>query len=374
IVMATVKGDVHDIGKNIVGVVLQCNNFDVVDLGVMVPWPRILEAAKAENADMIGLSGLITPSLDEMVTVAAEMERAGFTMPLLIGGATTSRVHTALKIAPAYSGATIHVLDASRAVGVASTLVSDSLCAKFTQEVAVEYADIRHKRQTGQSLLTPIAEARVNGLAIDFEADPPPVPAMTGRWEWPEWPLSELVPFIDWTPFFRAWELHGNYPQILDDAVVGEAARNLWADAEAMLARIVSEKWLTAKAVAGIWPVKREGDDILVFADEARAAPIARLPMLRQQVSKREGRANACLADFVSPLEDWIGGFAVTTGHGIETKSAEFQAAHDDFSDILLKALADRLAEALAEALHFKMRSELWGYEASGQPDHVALI
>jgi len=374
IVMATVKGDVHDIGKNIVGVVLQCNNFDVIDLGVMVPWPKILETAMAEKADMIGLSGLITPSLDEMVTVAAEMQRAGFTMPLLIGGATTSKVHTALRIAPAYSGPTIHVLDASRAVGVASTLVSDTLARNYTATIAEEYAEIRDKRQGGQSILTSISDARANGLAIDFDAEPPPRPLRTGRWEWQDWPLEDLVPFIDWTPFFRAWELHGTYPAILDDKVVGAAARALWDDAQAMLETLVSEKWLTAKAVAAIWPARRDGDDILVFEDERRAKPIARLPMLRQQVAKREGRANASLADFVSPHEDWIGGFAVTSGHGIDAKIAEFQAAHDDFSDILLKALADRFAEAMAEALHFRIRTEHWGTEPLEKPDYAALV
>jgi 5-methyltetrahydrofolate--homocysteine methyltransferase len=382
IVMATVKGDVHDIGKNIVGVVLQCNNFQVIDLGVMVPWSKILETAKAEKADMIGLSGLITPSLDEMVTVAAEMERAGFTMPLLIGGATTSKVHTALRIAPAYTGPTIHVLDASRAVGVASTLVSDTLAVDYTAGIATEYADIRDKRQGGQSVLATLDAARANSLQIDFAAAPPPRPAHTGRWVFPDWPLADLVPYIDWTPFFRAWELHGTYPAILDDKVVGEAARTLWHDAQAMLETLVAEKWLTAKAVAAIWPARRgraearneSPDDILVFEDERRGKAIARLPMLRQQVAKREGRANSSLADFVSPDEDWIGGFAVTAGHGIEAKLAEFQANHDDYSDILLKALADRFAEAMAEALHFKLRTELWGYEEIAAPDHAALI
>ncbi len=374
IVMATVKGDVHDIGKNIVGVVLQCNNFEVIDLGVMVPWTKILETAKAEKADMIGLSGLITPSLDEMVTVAVEMERADFRMPLLIGGATTSKVHTALRIAPAYSGPTIHVLDASRAVGVCSNLMSETLALRFTAEVAADYEDIRARRQGGQSVLASLADARANGLKVDFSAGPPPKPAHVGEWTCEDWPLADLVPFIDWTPFFRAWELHGNYPQILEDPIVGEAARALWQDAQAMLEKLVREKWLTAKAVAAIWPARRDGDDILVFANEARNAPVARLPMLRQQVAKREGRPNSCLADFVSPGEDWIGGFAVTTGHGIEPKLAEFKAAHDDYSDILLKALADRLAEALAEALHFKLRTELWGYETKAEPDYPGLI
>ncbi len=382
ILMATVKGDVHDIGKNIVGVVLQCNNFEVIDLGVMVPWTKILETAKAEKVDMIGLSGLITPSLDEMVTVASEMERGGFTMPLLIGGATTSRVHTALKIAPAYSGPTIHVLDASRAVGVASNLLSDTLAKPYVTEIAAEYEDIRAKRQGGQSVLASLAGARANALQIDFATRPPVQPAHTGSWDWQDWPLADLVPFIDWTPFFRAWELHGTFPQILEDPVVGDAARGLWADAQAMLTRLVEENWLTAKAVAAIWPARRgradadgeSPDDILMFADDARTVPVATLPMLRQQVGKRAGRANMCLADFVSPEADWVGGFAVTTGHGIEPHLERFRAAHDDFSDILLKALADRLAEALAEALHFRMRTQLWGHEAPSAPDHAALI
>ncbi|WP_448578156.1 methionine synthase [Thermaurantiacus sp.] len=374
IVMATVKGDVHDIGKNIVGVVLQCNNFEVIDLGVMVPWTRILEAANENAADMIGLSGLITPSLDEMVTVAAEMERAGMTMPLLIGGATTSKVHTALRIDPAYSGPVIHVLDASRAVGVCSSLVSDTLRDPYVAEVANDYEAVRAQRARGVSELAPLAEARANGLVIDFAAEPPVRPVQTGKWVFGDWPLDSLVPFIDWTPFFRAWELHGAFPAILDDPVVGDAARNLWRDAEAMLQRLIREKWLTAKAVAAIWPARREGDDVLVFEDESRILPLARLPFLRQQVKKREGRANDCLADVVSPEADWIGGFAVTAGHGIETKLAEFKAAHDDYSDILLKALADRFAEALAEALHFHMRTELWGYEPRGAPDYAGLI
>jgi 5-methyltetrahydrofolate--homocysteine methyltransferase len=374
IVMATVKGDVHDIGKNIVGVVLQCNNFEVIDLGVMVPWARILETARETQADMIGLSGLITPSLDEMVTVAHEMERAGMRMPLLIGGATTSRVHTALKIAPAYSGPTVHVLDASRAVGVCSTLVSDTLREPYVEGVAADYDGIRRQRSGAVSELATLSVARANALSIDFAAEPAVRPRETGRWVWEDWPLADLVPFIDWTPFFRAWELHGTFPAILDDPVVGQAARTLWHDAQAMLERLVGEKWLTAKGVAAIWPVRREGDDILVFADEGRETLLARLPMLRQQVKKREGRANDCLADLISPDEDWIGGFAVTAGHGIGERIAGFQAAHDDFSDILLKALADRFAEAFAEALHFHVRTQLWGYEPPADPDYAALV
>jgi 5-methyltetrahydrofolate--homocysteine methyltransferase len=375
IVMATVKGDVHDIGKNIVGVVLQCNNFEVIDLGVMVPSDRIIATAVAEGADMIGLSGLITPSLDEMVTVAEGMERAGLRIPLLIGGATTSKVHTALRIEPCYAGPTVHVLDASRAVGVASQLVSDTQTPDFVRSVREDYAAIRAKRSGAQSKLVPLEEARANGLRVDFAAEPPVRPARTGSWHWDQWPLDTLLPFIDWTPFFRSWELHGTYPAILDDPVVGASARDLWADAQAMLKRIVAERWLTARAVAAIWPARREGDDILLFDDEERDTPVARLPMLRQQVAKREGRANSCLADLVSPDADWVGGFAVTAGHGIEAKLAEFKAANDDYSDILLKALADRLAEALAEALHHRIRTDHWGYEASdGPPDCAALI
>ena len=360
IIMATVKGDVHDIGKNIVGVVLACNNFEVIDLGVMVPFQDILRAANDNNADMIGLSGLITPSLDEMVTVAAEMERGGFTMPLLIGGATTSRVHTALRIAPAYSGPVLHVLDASRAVGVASALTSDNLKGDLVGRTADEYEAIRVARAAKpDSVLASIAAARANAFRPDFTAHPPVAPKHPGRHVFPDWPLADLVPFIDWTPFFRAWELHGNYPAILEDAVVGDAARALWADAQAMLAQLVDEKWLRASGVAAIWPARRDGDDVILSAGPDGGT---RLPFLRQQVAKREGRPNSCLADFVSPEGDWLGGFAVTTGHGIDARSAAFQAAHDTYSDIMLKALADRLAEAFAEALHAHVRRELWGY------------
>jgi 5-methyltetrahydrofolate--homocysteine methyltransferase len=365
IVMATVKGDVHDIGKNIVGVVLQCNNFEVIDLGVMVPFDRILDAARDNQADMIGLSGLITPSLDEMVTVASEMERAGLDIPLLIGGATTSRVHTALKIEPAYSGPTLHVLDASRAVGVASTLVSDTGRSELVAATASEYGAIRQSRGTKkQSQLLSLEQARANAFRANFTAHPPIRPARPGIHIFePE--LSEIVDYIDWTPFFRAWELAGNYPAILDDAVVGESARSLFADAQAMLARIVDERWLQPRAVVGFWPAARDvetGDDVLLYTDETRREVLARMPFLRQQVAKRDGRANMCLADFVAPEGDWLGGFAVTAGLGIEPHLARFKAAHDDFSDILLKALADRFAEGLAEMMHAKVRRELWGY------------
>ena len=370
IIMATVKGDVHDIGKNIVGVVLQCNGFDVVDMGVMVPWSDILKAANENDADMIGLSGLITPSLDEMVTVAEEMKRAGMSMPLLIGGATTSKVHTALRIAPAYDGPVVHVLDASRAVGVASTLVSDTQKDAFVRKTADEYEAVRVARANkGQSELVPIAAARENGFVADM-ALKPRAPARPGVHVFDDWDLADLREVIDWTPFFRAWELAGNYPAILEDEVVGESARSLFDDANAMLDRIIAEKWLTAKGVAGLWPCRREGDDVVIVAEGGDV----RMPFLRQQIAKREGRANMCLADFVDPAGDWIGGFAVTAGHGIEEHLQRFKADNDDYSDILLKALADRLAEAFAERLHQHVRKDLWGYAAGEQLTNDALI
>jgi 5-methyltetrahydrofolate--homocysteine methyltransferase len=366
IIMATVKGDVHDIGKNIVGVVLQCNGYEVIDLGVMVPWPTILQSANDNKADMIGLSGLITPSLDEMVTVAEEMQRAGMTMPLLIGGATTSKVHTALKIDPAYDGPVIHVLDASRAVGVASKLLSDTQRDAYVAEVEDEYIAVRDARagKTTSALLN-LEEARANAFPADF-AEKPAAPAQPGLHVFDDWSLSHLRGFIDWTPFFRAWELHGNYPAILTDEVVGETATQLFADANAMLDQIIAEKWLTARGAAGLWPCGRDGDDILL--DNG-----TRLPMLRQQVKKSRDRANMCLADFIDPAGDWIGGFAVGI-HGIDSHSARFQADKDDYSDILLKALADRFAEAFAEALHQHVRTTLWGYAAGEQLDNAALI
>ena len=367
IIMATVKGDVHDIGKNIVGVVLACNGYDIIDLGVMVPWTKILDAANENDADMIGLSGLITPSLDEMVTVAAEMQRIGMTMPLLIGGATTSKVHTAIKIAPAYKGPVVHVLDASRAVGVASTLMSDTQKDGFVEKTAAEYEAVRVARANkGQNELATLDEARANGFAFD-PVQMAPAAAKPGLHVYEDWDLADLRDTIDWTPFFRAWELAGNFPAILDDEIVGESARSLFADAQAMLDRIIAEKWLTAKGVAGLWPCRRDGDDVVL--DDG-----TRLPMLRQQIRKREGRANMCLADFISPDGDWIGGFAVTAGHGIDERSAAFRAAHDDYSDIMLKALADRLAEAFAERLHAHVRSDLWGYAPGEQLTNEALI
>ncbi|MBA3666533.1 MAG: methionine synthase [Sphingomonas sp.] len=358
IVMATVKGDVHDIGKNIVGVVLQCNGFDVIDLGVMVPWVKILEIANENDAAMIGLSGLITPSLDEMVTVAEEMQRAGMTRPLLIGGATTSRAHTALRIEPVYSGPVVHVLDASRAVGVASALVSDGPSRdELIHRTANDYRALRESRAgRGHSELSPLIEARANGFTPVHDG-PSPRPAKPGTHRFDDWPLDDLVPLIDWTPFFRAWELAGNYPAILDDEVVGESARSLFADAQAMLGEIVEKKWLTARGVASLFAVRREGDDVIVL-DQQRT----RLPFLRQQVKKRAGRPNMCLADFIAPREeDWLGGFAVAI-HGIDPHLARFKAEHDDYRDILLKSLADRLAEAFAERLHQHVRADLWGY------------
>ncbi|MCJ8158152.1 methionine synthase [Sphingomonas sp. LaA6.9] len=370
VVMATVKGDVHDIGKNIVGVVLQCNGFEVVDLGVMVAWTDILKAANENDADMIGLSGLITPSLDEMVTVAEEMQRAEMAIPLLIGGATTSRVHTALRIDPAYKGPVVHVLDASRAVGVASTLVSDTQRDPFVAKTAADYQAVREAREgKGQNALVPIVAARANAFPTDY-AQKPGAPRQPGVHRFDDWSLEDLRQYIDWTPFFRSWELAGNYPAILEDEIVGESASSLFADAQAMLDRIIAEKWLTAKGVAALWQCRREGDDVLIAANGEEV----RMPFLRQQIQKREGRANMCLADFIDPAGDWIGGFAVTAGHGIEPHLARFKADNDDYSDILLKALADRLAEAFAERMHHHVRTELWGYAEGEQLTNEALI
>jgi 5-methyltetrahydrofolate--homocysteine methyltransferase len=369
IVLATVKGDVHDIGKNIVGVVLQCNGFEVVDLGVMVPWAKIIASAVEHDADMIGLSGLITPSLDEMVTVGEEMQRAGMTMPLLIGGATTSKVHTALRIAPAYEGPVVHVLDASRAVGVATTLVSDTQRDPYVAQVAADYEAVRKAREgKGSNALLPLAEARARGFVADMalKAGDPKQP---GLHVYQDWDLSDLRDYIDWTPFFRAWELAGNFPAILTDDVVGESASGLYADAQAMLDTMIAEKWLTARGVAALWPCRRDGDDVILTAQGEET----RIPFLRQQIAKREGRANMCLADFVDPAGDWIGGFAVGI-HGIDAHIERFRAGHDDYNDILLKALADRLAEAFAERLHAHVRTDLWGYAAGEQLTNEALI
>ena len=371
IIMATVKGDVHDIGKNIVGVVLQCNGYEVIDLGVMVPWTRILEAANENDADIIGLSGLITPSLDEMVTVAEEMQRAGMSMPLLIGGATTSKVHTALRIDEAYDGPVIHVLDASRAVGVATALVSDTGRDAYVKTFADDYAHVREVRASkGQNALIVIEDARANAFAYDAHLKPPP-PEQPGLHVFDAWDLADLADVIDWTPFFRAWELHGNHPAILTDNVVGEAAQNLWADAQAMLKQLIDEKWLTARGVTGLWPCRRDGDDVIVHMVETEEH--IRLPFLRQQIAKRGDRPNMCLADFIDHDGDWIGGFAIGI-HGIEPHLARFQADKDDYSDILLKALADRFAEAFAERLHQHVRTTIWGYAPGEQLTTEALI
>ncbi|HXW48695.1 MAG TPA: methionine synthase [Xanthobacteraceae bacterium] len=371
IVLATVKGDVHDIGKNIVGVVLQCNNYDVVDLGVMVPAEKILEAATAERADIVGLSGLITPSLDEMCHVAAEMERQGFDLPLLIGGATTSRVHTAVKISPNYRrNQAIYVNDASRAVGVVSALMSRETRSRYVGDVRSEYARIAaaHARGEDNKQRLSLEAARANALKLDWSGGYiPPVPRFLGTRRFADIPVDELVDYIDWSPFFATWELSGKYPAILDDPTLGEAARGLYADAQDMLRRMLAERWFRASAVIGLWPANSEGDDILVFADEARNAPVATLHTLRQQLARREGRANIALADFVAPrasgLRDYIGAFAVTSGIGEDAVVERFKGANDDYSAIMAKALADRLAEALAERMHQLVRREFWAYD-----------
>jgi 5-methyltetrahydrofolate--homocysteine methyltransferase len=371
IIMATVKGDVHDIGKNIVGVVLQCNGYEVIDLGVMVPWSTILQAANENEADIIGLSGLITPSLDEMVTVAEEMQRADMSIPLLIGGATTSKVHTALRIDQAYEGPVIHVLDASRAVGVASQLLSDTQRDGFVESTAADYQHVRDLRAgKDPSVLLNLEDARANSFKADMSEKAPP-PEQPGLHTFPDWDLADLVECFDWTPFFRAWELAGVYPAILDDEVVGESARSLYADAKAMLDKIVSEKWLTAKGVVGFWPCAREGDDVVLHIEGPQ--PPLHLPFLRQQIRKSRDRAKFCLADFIDPDGDWIGGFAVGI-HGIEPHLERFRANHDDYNDILLKALADRFAEAFAERLHQHVRTTLWGYAPGEQLTNEALI
>ena len=369
IVMATVKGDVHDIGKNIVGVVLQCNNFEVIDLGVMVSCDKILETARREGASLIGLSGLITPSLDEMVHVAREMQRQQFTLPLLIGGATTSPAHTAVKIDPQYEGAVVYVKDASRSVGVCQSLVTESNRAAFIARTKAEHAQ-RREQHRGKHVKAPqlsLGQARANRHRIDWQAYQPPPPLTPGITVFKDYPLAELTRYIDWMPFFNAWEFAGRFPEILTDAVVGEAASNLYADARRMLRTLVAERWLTARAVLGLFPANsRDDDDVEVYADESRAKVIARLHFLRQQKGKPEGQSHDCLADFVAPkssgVTDYIGAFAVTTGVGIEPHVARFEAAHDDYNAILLKALADRLAEALAERLHERVRREFWGY------------
>ncbi|AMJ55436.1 MULTISPECIES: methionine synthase [Stenotrophomonas] len=424
IIMATVKGDVHDIGKNIVGVVLACNNFEVVDLGVMVPAQKILDAARAENADIIGLSGLITPSLEEMSHVAKEMQRQGFDMPLMIGGATTSRAHTALKIDPFYDAPTVWVKDASRAVGVAQSLISRDLRESFVAANDADYADIRqrHRNRGDAKRLVSLEHARGQRFNCDWSQYTPPTPNQPGVHVFDDYPLQDLIPVIDWTPFFQAWELAGKYPAILTDEIVGPQASDLFADAQAMLKRIVDEKWLTARAVFGLWPANSSGDDVVLSvlplagdsaassllppagegarrADEVKLSASSLVPstltptplpqgegldqqrtlhFLRQQVDKPAERPDFCLADFIAPADsgkqDWIGAFAVTAGIGIDAHVARYEADHDDYNAILLKALADRLAEAMAERLHQRVRTEFWGYASGEQLDNEALI
>jgi 5-methyltetrahydrofolate--homocysteine methyltransferase len=381
VLMATVKGDVHDIGKNIVGVVLQCNNYEVIDLGVMVPAARILDEAKKRGVDIIGLSGLITPSLDEMVNVAAEMEREGFSLPLLIGGATTSRVHTAVKIHPNYArGQAVYVTDASRAVGVVSSLLSPESRGDYIETVRAEYLKVAeaHARAERDKQRLPIAKARANPFRIDWTDYAVAKPSFTGTRVISTQSLEELVPYIDWTPFFQTWELKGRFPAILDDEKQGAAARQLYEDAKGMLGRIVSERWFQAKAVVGFWPANAVGDDIYLYAGESRTETLAVLHTLRQQLSKRDGRSNTALADFVAPkasgVADYVGGFVVTAGIGEDEIAKKFAGRNDDYSSIMAKALADRLAEAFAEFMHMKVRRELWGYARDEAISTEALI
>ncbi|HEV2602372.1 MAG TPA: methionine synthase [Microvirga sp.] len=369
VLMATVKGDVHDIGKNIVGVVLACNNYEVIDLGVMVPAQRILETARKEGVDIIGLSGLITPSLDEMVHVAGEMEREGFDIPLLIGGATTSRVHTAVKIHPQYErGQAVYVTDASRAVSVVSSLLSEDQKGPYVDTLRAEYRRVSdaHARSEADKLRLPIERARANRMPIDWAAYQPPKPTFTGTRVFRTYDVADLVPFIDWTPFFQTWELKGRFPAILEDAEQGAAARQLYEDAQAMLKRIVEERWFNPKAVIGFWPANAVGDDIRLYTGESRTETLATLHGLRQQLSKRDGRPNLCLSDFVAPsdtgLADYVGGFVVTAGLEEVRIAEKFERANDDYRSILVKALADRIAEAFAERMHQRVRKEFWAY------------
>ncbi len=381
VVLATVKGDVHDIGKNIVGVVLQCNNYEVVDLGVMVPSQKILDTAVEQQADAIGLSGLITPSLEEMTFVAAEMERQGYKLPLLIGGATTSTVHTAVKIAPNYSGPTIRVADASRAVGVVSNLLSETQRDNYVADVRREYDDIRanHMDRRESANRYPIEEARQHPAPVVWAGYTPPAPKKPGITTLRDYPLDEIAERIDWTPFFQVWELKGKFPKILKDSTVGETARGVYEDGQKMLKQIVEEGWLKAHGVVGLWPANSVGDDIEVYTDESRTEVLAVLHTLRQQTSKDRGRPeNWALSDFIAPkdsgIPDYIGGFAVTAGHGAEERAAAFEKEHDDYHSIMVKALADRLAEAFAERLHERVRKEFWGYAPDEELDNDSLI
>ncbi len=378
VLMATVKGDVHDIGKNIVGVVLACNNYEIIDLGVMVPATKILEVAKAEKVDIIGLSGLITPSLDEMVHVAAEMEREGFDIPLLIGGATTSRVHTAVKINPRYhKGQTVYVTDASRAVGVVSQLLSDQK-AEYAANVRAEYVDVaeRYNRGDKDKPRLSLADARANAVKVDFTDWQASTPKFFGPRVIEDFDLAEIARYIDWTPFFQTWEMKGVYPRILDDEKQGEAARALFADAQAMLDKIIAENWFQPRAVIGFWPANRDGDDIRLFTDEGRAERLATFHTLRQQVEKREGRPNVALSDFVAPegQPDYVGGFVVTSGPQDHEIAARFKAQGDDYSAIMVQALSDRFAEALAELIHERVRRDHWGYAPDEALSNAELI
>ncbi|CAM5734965.1 methionine synthase [Mycolicibacterium aubagnense] len=380
IIMATVKGDVHDIGKNIVGVVLQCNNFEVIDLGVMVPAQKILDAAKEHNADIIGLSGLITPSLDEMVNFAVEMEREGLEIPLLIGGATTSRAHTAVKISPRRSGPVVWVKDASRSVPVAAALLDDKQRSALMEATEKDYAALRerHAQKHERPMLT-LEKARANRTPIEWDGYTPPVPAQgVGVREFLDYDLAELREYIDWQPFFNAWEMKGKFPDILNNPASGEAARKLYDDAQEMLDTLIKEKWLRANGVIGFFPANAVGDDIEVYTDEARTEVLTTLRNLRQQGEHRDGIPNRSLGDFIAPkdtgLADYVGGFAVTAGLGSNEKIMEFKAALDDYSAILLESLADRLAEAFAERMHQRVREEFWGYRPDEQLDNEALI
>ncbi|MGE5510132.1 MAG: methionine synthase [Bacteroidota bacterium] len=383
VVMATVKGDVHDIGKNIVGVVLQCNNYEVIDLGVMVPAAKILETAKREKANIVGLSGLITPSLDEMCHVAAEMERQDFAVPLLIGGATTSRVHTAVKISPNYAkGQAIYVTDASRAVGVVSTLLSETESAGYIAKIRAEYVKVReaHVKSERSKRRITLEAARKNSFKIDWTDYTPPKPSFLGTRIFADYDLAELVPYIDWSPFFQTWELVGRYPKILEDDKVGEVARKLFADAQALLRRMVAERWIGANAVVAFWPANAIGDDIALYADDTRKTQLAMLHTLRQQIARdaARDRAHTALADFVAPVEtgkaDYVGGFAVTAGIGEEEALERHLKKTDDYGRIMVKALSDRLAEALAERMHERVRRELWGYAADERLSNEDLI
>ena len=398
IVMATVKGDVHDIGKNIVGVVLACNNYDVIDLGVMVPPQKILDTARTERADVIGLSGLITPSLDEMVTMAKEMERQGFDIPLLIGGATTSKAHTAVKVAPAYEGPVVWVKDASRSVPVVSQLLSAEQRPRLLAEVRAEYEVIRerHSSRERKERYLPIAAARANGFPVDWAGYRPPRPHLLlaqardlsrdatpdGCVSYvkalPNYPLDELAEYIDWGPFFNAWEMKGHYPQILTSPTKGDAARKLFKDAREMLDCMIEGRWVVANGVIGLFPAGADGDDLVVYTDEHRTAELTRLHHLRQQSEHSDGIPNKCLSDFVAPvstgLPDYVGGFAVTAGLGAPERVAQLKKANDDYGAIMLEALADRLAEAFAERLHQRVRKEFWGYDPDEATDLEGLV